>query len=77
MLDDNGLLQLVKEPTQERNMLDLVATNTPSDVNKVEVIPRVSDHCVPLVELDIRPVRRNPGTYFYTRMHSVRIWLKT
>jgi hypothetical protein len=48
----------MEEPTRERNTLDLVATNTPSKVNKVEVIPGVSDHCVPLVELDVRPVRR-------------------
>ena len=47
--------QVVEDPTREKNVLDLFLTNVPSKVNKVEVIPDVSDYCVPLMVLDISP----------------------
>ena len=58
ILDDRGLVQLVDQPTRARNTLDLVITNTPSKVITVDVIPGVSDHDCPLVELDVKPIRR-------------------
>ncbi len=58
ILDDRSLVQLVEEPTRGKNTLDLVCTSAPSKVNRVEVIPGISDHDCPLVEVDVSPVRR-------------------
>jgi hypothetical protein len=58
ILDDRGLVQIVDKPTRDRNTLDLIITNTPSKVVRVDVIPGVSDHDCPLVELDVKPIRR-------------------
>ncbi|KAL8568798.1 hypothetical protein ACOMHN_000081 [Nucella lapillus] len=43
-LNDNGLKQMVMEPTIEENFLDLVITNTPHLVPRVEVHIGISDH---------------------------------
>ena len=44
ILDDNGLAQIVGEPTRDTNILDLIATNQPSSFRRTEIIPGVSDH---------------------------------
>jgi hypothetical protein len=56
-LDDNGLVQLVEQPTRETNTLDLIITNNPTRFTRVEVIPGVSDHDIVFCELDIKPVK--------------------
>ncbi|KAL8609469.1 hypothetical protein ACOMHN_037991 [Nucella lapillus] len=43
-LNDNGLKQMVMEPTREENFLDLVITNTPHLVPRVQVHIGISDH---------------------------------
>ena len=43
-LQDKGLELLVLEPTRGENTLDLVMTNTPHLVPRVEIIPGISDH---------------------------------
>ena len=43
-LHDKGLEQLVLEPTRGENTLDLVMTNTPHLVPRIETIPGISDH---------------------------------
>ena len=58
ILNDHSLEQVVEDPTREKNVLDLFVTNISSKVNRIEVIPGVSDHCVPLMELDVSPVKR-------------------
>ena len=58
ILDDNSLVQLVDEGTRGRNTLDIFATNFVSRVDKTEVIPGISDHCIPRIEVDVRPIRR-------------------
>ena len=47
MLNDNSLEQLVKDPTRGVNTLDLLLTNCPDLVPRVEVVPGLSDHCIP------------------------------
>ena len=54
-LAEYGLQQMVKEPTREENILDLFITNNISKVNKVQVIPGISDHDAVLVEGDLSP----------------------
>ncbi len=46
------------EPTRDKNTLDLIATSLPAKVHKVDVIPGISDHDCPLVEIDVSPIRR-------------------
>ena len=57
ILDNNGLTQVVEEPTRKNNILDLLITNQPSQVLGVDVIHGVSDHDVVFAELDLRPVQ--------------------
>ncbi|KAI8494635.1 hypothetical protein Bbelb_278610 [Branchiostoma belcheri] len=52
ILQDNGLEQLVKEPTREDNTLDLLVTNNPNLVPRVEIVPGLSDHNIPYCEIN-------------------------
>ena len=54
MLDDNGLTQMVEEPTRGDNILDLIATNTPSSFTRVKTIPGISDHDIVFAEVDLK-----------------------
>ena len=56
IINDNGLVQIVEEPTRKDNTLDLFLTNRPSKVLRVDVLPGVSDHDIVFTELDMRPV---------------------
>ncbi len=58
MLDDRNLVQVVEEPTRDKDTLDLFATNYPAQVNRLEVKPGISDHDIPLVEIDVKPIKR-------------------
>ncbi len=58
MLDDRNLVQVVEEPIRDKATLDLLATNYPAWVNRVEVTPGISDHDIPLVEIDVKPIKR-------------------
>ena len=57
IINDAGLEQIIDLPTRLDNTLDLVCTNTPSKVDHTEILPPISDHSIPLVEMDIRPIR--------------------
>jgi hypothetical protein len=57
ILDDNGLNQLVEEPTRGEKFLDLINTNHPTYFRRIEVIPDLSDHDIVYAEIDILPVR--------------------
>ena len=58
ILADHGLVQVVDKPTRQENVLDLLAVNNPTLVNRVEVIPGISDHDVVFAEIDIQPQTR-------------------
>jgi hypothetical protein len=57
ILDDTALTQVVTEPTRGENTLDLMITNNPSIITKTQVIPGISDHDIPLLEVDLNPVK--------------------
>ena len=49
LLHDVGMEQMVTEPTRKNNTLDLVITNTPQLVPRVEVVKGISDHDIVLL----------------------------
>ncbi len=53
VLDDNSLVQLVEFPTRGENTLDLVATNFPAKIPRVDPIPGISDHSAVFFEVDV------------------------
>ena len=57
LLDDRGLTQLIETPTRGHNILDLMITNNPSKIRQVKVVPAISDHDCPLLDMSIRPIR--------------------
>jgi exonuclease III len=58
ILDDNGLVQLVEKPTRKQNTLDLIITNSPTMIPRLDVIPGISDHDIVYAELDIKPITK-------------------
>ncbi|CAG2254949.1 unnamed protein product [Mytilus edulis] len=58
ILDDNGLLQIVEEPTSQTNTLDLLITNHPNSFTRVEILPGVSDHDIVFAEISVIPSRK-------------------
>ena len=58
VLEDLSLHQLVLEPTRLGNVLDLIITNVPDLVPRVEVIPGLSDHSIVFIELKVKPDRK-------------------
>ena len=55
ILADNALTQLVLEPTRKANTLDLLLTNQPDQVLRVDILPCISDHDIVFAEMDFRP----------------------
>ena len=62
---DLRLEQIVHEPTREGDTLDLVLTNRPDLVARVETVPRMSEHeilyfefltCLPRKTSNVRPI---------------------
>ena len=58
ILDDNGLIQIVEEPTRGSNTLDLMITYYPSNFRRTEIIPGISDHAIVYTEIDVIPTRQ-------------------
>ena len=59
-LDDHALTQVQKEPTTDKNILDLCITNKPGLIKSVRSVPGSSDHCAVLTEAGINsPYRRS------------------
>ena len=59
IVQDNGLTQLVHEPTRKNNILDLVLTNNPTLFNNIKTMPPLStqaDHDTVFIDLDIKPI---------------------
>ena len=63
MIADHNLTQHVTEITRvdphhgTENVLDLAISNRPSSIVSSVVVPGVSDHDIPVIEMDVRPVR--------------------
>ena len=58
ILDDAGLAQVVDSPTRERNILDLICTNTPLKVANIDILPGISDHHIASCYYNTQPLRR-------------------
>ena len=54
-LDDLGLTQVVVQPTRKDNILDLIITNLPNQVPRIEIMPGISDHDIVFIEFNITP----------------------
>ena len=57
ILDDVSMVQIVEEPTRKNNTLDLLITNQPDKILRVDVLPGVSDHDIVFAEFDLRPIK--------------------
>ena len=73
ILDGNGPVQIVEEPTRGENTLDLVITNKPSRFTKVETIPGISDHEIVFSELDIRVKKKITKTTCYPYLQKSKL----
>lgn len=76
IIDEHGLTQLVKEPTRENNIIDLVLTNNDNIINNVKVVPGISDHGMVLFEVQLacrtkKPVKRK--IYLRKKANTTRI----
>ena len=58
MLYDHNLEQLVEEPTREENTLDLIISNCPQLIQRVEVLPGLSDHAAVYCEVMVHSRKR-------------------
>ena len=58
LLADLSVQQMVLEPTRLTNTLDLVLTNAPDLVPRVEVIPGLSDHNIVFFEFSVKADRK-------------------
>ena len=57
LIQDHGMEQMVKEPTREDNILDLVISNHPHNIPRIEVAPGLSDHRIVFFEYTATPPR--------------------
>ncbi|KAI8516831.1 hypothetical protein Bbelb_054120 [Branchiostoma belcheri] len=56
-INDLGMEQVVEKPTRGGNTLDLIVTNHPSLFQRIEIVPGLSDHDIPYVELQVTNAR--------------------
>ena len=78
IVDDFGLTQHVTEITRidavygTENTLDLIMSNRPNSIISSSVLPGISDHDHPQIELDVQPVCniKNQGMYPCTRRRT-------
>lgn len=54
VVQDHLLEQVVKEPTRGANILDLLFMSNPSNLNRVEIMPGLSDHDGVFAEIDLQ-----------------------
>jgi hypothetical protein len=71
-----------EKPTRNENVLDLLAINNPTLLNRLEIIPGISDHDAVFAELDISPqkhrqVRRKIPMYGKADWEKIEEDLKT
>jgi len=58
IINDNGLAQIVQKPTRQRNVLDLIVTNKPNQLDRVQILPGIGDHNAVFCDFDVSPSRR-------------------
>ena len=63
LMFDHGITQHIHDVTRvdpfhgTENTLDLLFSNRPGSVISARVVPGISDHDVPLIEMDLKPIR--------------------
>ena len=64
VIQDHGLENVVLEPTRGKNILDLFLTNHPVKVNRVEIMPPISDHNTVFIEVNLKAkiIKQKPRT---------------
>jgi len=65
-----GLTQIVSQPTRQGNILDLIVTNRPNQVNRTQVLQGISDHNVVYTEFDVNPMRKKQSPRKIPLMHK-------
>ena len=68
--NSGGFIRMVELPTRGNNILDQFATNRPSMVQHIEVIPGISDHEIVSVESALL------ATIIKPKAHQVYLWNK-
>ena len=53
----NSLYQMVKDPTGEQSVLDLLLTNTPERISNIALCEGLSDHKSIIINLDVNLVK--------------------
>ena len=64
-LADHSLIQLNQTATRENNILDLITTNSPNLVNRIEILPGISDHHAIFTEVNTMPLIGKKTTQIY------------
>ncbi len=63
LTEEHGLIQHVKEPTHRQgnanNILDLVFTNRPGLIKKINVVDGIADHSTVIIDVNISPKRKH------------------
>ena len=55
-LADHSLIQLNQTATRENNVLVLITTNSPNLVNRIDILPGISDHHAIFTEVNTMPL---------------------
>ena len=81
-LADHSLIQLNQTATRENNILDLITTNSPNLVNRIEILPGISDHHAIFTEVNTMPLvgkqqRRSIFLHNRTNTHGLKEHCKT
>ena len=56
----HGLTQIHRTQTRQGNVLDLVFTNNPTLVRNSESLPGISDHCMIVTDIYVKPITNHP-----------------
>ena len=63
LVEEHGLIQHVNEPTRKHgnanNILDLVFTNRPGLIKKLNVVDGIADHNTVIIDVNISPKRKH------------------
>jgi hypothetical protein len=73
---DFGLSQIVDVPTRGRNILDLFLTNRPQLINRLTVIPGISDHDAVFIDTNVCAPRKKPPSrpiYMWGKANTINI----
>ena len=70
IINNHNLEQKVLKPTRKDNILDLLLTNTPGSINRIETLPGISDHDIVFFETDLtanQAIKKPRNIFLYKR----------